>query len=190
LTDTTADGRTDTMSGCGPPESPLNVSTGGHQWPALSPEFWSQVQQGYANRICTSLPIAKPSGHSAHGRTAMQLMASRIKTYTEQIERSETLAEIRDMVSDAHTIVFLGFSYHPANMKLLSLEHASDVEQIFGTAKGVSESDTAFILKKIGASFRKNKARKPPPVVIRDMTCAESLGEYSRALFVAGATHQ
>ena len=35
-TDTTDDGRTDTMSGCGPPESPLNVSTGGHQWPALS----------------------------------------------------------------------------------------------------------------------------------------------------------
>jgi hypothetical protein len=122
-------------------------------------------------------------------RTAMQLMASRIKTYTEQIEQSETLAEIRDVVSDAHTIVFLGLSYHPENMKLLGLENASHVKQIFGTAKGVSESDAAFILRQIEASVRKKRARKTALVVIRDMTCAELLGEYSRELFVAGAAH-
>ena len=129
-----------------------------------------------------------PFGFPAN-RTAMQLMASRIKTYTEQIEQSETLAEIRDVVSDAHTIVFLGLSYHPGNMKLLGLENASHVEQIFGTAKGVSESDAAFILRQIEASVRKKRARKTALVVIRDMTCAELLGEYSRELFVAGAAH-
>jgi hypothetical protein len=74
-------------------------------------------------------------------------------------------------------------------MKLLGLEHAGDVEQIFGTAKGLSESDAAFILKEIEAGFRKKKGRKMAPVAIRDMTCAELLGEYSRTLFVAGATH-
>ena len=129
-----------------------------------------------------------PFGFPAN-RTAMQLMASRIKTYTEQIEQSETLAEIRDVVSDAHTIVFLGLSYHPGNMKLLGLENASHVKQIFGTAKGVSESDAAFILRQIEASVRKKRARKTALVVIRDMTCAELLGEYSRELFVAGAAH-
>ena len=129
-----------------------------------------------------------PFGFPAN-RTAMQLMASRIKTYTEQIERSETLAEMRGMVADAHIIVFIGFSYHPENMKLLGLEHAGDVEQIFGTAKGLSESDAAFIVKEIEAGVPKKKARKTVPVIVQDMTCAELLGEYSRALFVAGATH-
>jgi hypothetical protein len=129
-----------------------------------------------------------PFGFRAN-RTAMQLMASRIKTYTEQIERSETLSEMRDMVANAHTIVFLGFSYHPGNMKLLGLEHARDVEQMFGTAKGLSESDAAFIVKEIEAAVPKKKARKTVPVIVRDMTCAELLGEYSRTLFVAGATH-
>jgi hypothetical protein len=70
------------------------------------------------------------------------------------------LAEIRDMVSDARTIVFLGFSYHPENMKLLGLEHAGNIEQIFGTGKGLSESDVAFILKGIEASVRRKKTRK------------------------------
>jgi hypothetical protein len=93
------------------------------------------------------------------------------------------------MVSDAHTIVFLGFSYHPENMNLLGLEHVGDVEQIFGTAKGLSESDAAFILKQIEASVSRKKSRKKVPVIIRDMTCAGLLGEYSRTLFVAGATH-
>jgi hypothetical protein len=128
-----------------------------------------------------------PFGFPAN-RTAMQLMASRIKTYTEQIEQSETLEEMRDVISDAHTIVFLGFSYHPANMKLIGLEHANQVEQIFGTAKGVSESDTAFILREIEASVPKTKGRKTVPVAIRDLTCADLLGEYSRELFIPGAT--
>jgi hypothetical protein len=127
-----------------------------------------------------------PFGFRAN-RTAMQLMASRIKTYTEQIERSETLAQIRGMVSDARTIVFLDFSYHPENMKLLGLEHASHVDQIFGTVKGVSESDAAVILTEIKASIPKRKARKAASVVVQDMICAELLSEYSRTLFVSGA---
>ncbi|MGO9682247.1 MAG: hypothetical protein ACLPTZ_06580 [Beijerinckiaceae bacterium] len=89
-------------------------------------------------------------------------MASRIKTYTEQIEQSETLAEIRDVVSDAHTIVFLGFSFHPENMKLLGLEHATRVEQIFGTAKGSLKATRALSLGKSRLTFEKRGRKKRP----------------------------
>jgi len=79
-------------------------------------------------------------------RAAMQVMASRIKTYTEQIEKSETLAAMRELVASAHTLVFLGFSYHPENMKLLGIERAIHAQQILGTAKGISERSYRRIL--------------------------------------------
>jgi hypothetical protein len=42
-------------------------------------------------------------------RANTQFMAARIKTYSEQIERSDLLTEISNAVSNAHSLVFLGF---------------------------------------------------------------------------------
>jgi hypothetical protein len=84
------------------------------------------------------------------------------------------------------------FKFINRQPRLAPVNHSVAVgadESKMEAAKGVFESDAAFILKQIEASVRKKKTRKTVPVVIRDLTCAELLGEYSRTLFVAGAIH-
>jgi len=56
------------MSGCGPPESPLNVSTGGHQWPALSNARYTDARPIFSVRaistidtLCAAEPIPAQS---------------------------------------------------------------------------------------------------------------------------------
>jgi hypothetical protein len=80
-----------------------------------------------------------PFGFTAN-RANIEFIASRIKTFTEQIEEREMLAAIRDEVEVADMLVFLGFSYHPGNMKLLNLGEHCKTERIFGTAVGISPS--------------------------------------------------
>jgi hypothetical protein len=120
-------------------------------------------------------------------RLNMQFMAARIKTYSEQIEKRDLLAEISNAVSNAHSLVFLGFSYHPENMKLLASAGAAD--SIVGTAKGISASNIAVIVEQLRGFVNRNYARKlnpEEPIFIRDLTCGELLQEYSRSLFLAG----
>ena len=54
------------MSGCGPPESPLNVSTGGHQWPALSNARYTDARPIFSVRAISVGP--RPSALSCFTR--------------------------------------------------------------------------------------------------------------------------
>jgi hypothetical protein len=122
-------------------------------------------------------------------RANMEFMATRIKTYTEQIEKSDTLAAIQRAVMNAHTLVFMGFSYHPQNMTLLSVQGPATAMQIFGTAKDISESDRGFITDQLRPFLSRNIAPRlnaSEPIHVRDLTCAGLLQEYSRSLFAAG----
>jgi hypothetical protein len=89
-----------------------------------------------------------PFGFIAN-RANMEVMASRIKTYTEQIEKSDAFAAMQAAVRNADTLVFLGFSYHPENMKLLKADYPGNMQQIFGTAKGISNSDTKIVFDQV-----------------------------------------
>jgi hypothetical protein len=135
-----------------------------------------------------------PFGHIAN-RATMKLMASRIKTYTEQVEDDGVLKEIHDEFTSADTLVFLGFSFHPQNMKLLSPGKECATTQVFGTAFQISESNREVILDDI-----RNLVRKPlredkfrgiaqvawEPLYIHNLRCSELIQEFSRSLFVAG----
>jgi hypothetical protein len=132
-----------------------------------------------------------PFGFVAN-RANMEHMARRIKTYTEQIEKSEALGSLKTAVFKADTLVFLGFSYHPENMKLLTIDARGDTERVFGTAKGISAADIAIIQgqlrKMIGGKPLDVGGRGPESeqMFIKDETCAALLQEFSRSLFATG----
>jgi hypothetical protein len=106
--------------------------------------------------------------------------AGQIKTYTEQIEDNETLKGIRQEIATAETLVFLGFSYLPTNMKILDPGPKCGVQRILGTAYGISASDTEEIQVQVQALVHKN----PGLQIRRDLTCLRLLQDYSRTLFL------
>lgn len=133
-----------------------------------------------------------PFGFGAN-RSAMQFMASRIKTFTEQIEQQDVLNAIREEMEAANTLVFLGFSYHPVNMKLLNLNDDCKTERIFGTGFGMSPSNLHEILEEIRNRLKRDFIRQTlrgnstivtDLINVRtDLTCSGLLQEYSRSLF-------
>jgi hypothetical protein len=121
-------------------------------------------------------------------RVNMEFMASRIKTYSEQLESKDLLGAISGAIRLAHTLVFLGFSYHPENMKLLASESCT-AEHVFGTAKDISASNIAVIVDQLRGFVSGNDQRRlhpQEPIFIRDLACADLLQEYSRTLFFTG----
>jgi hypothetical protein len=96
-----------------------------------------------------------PFGFAAN-RPNLLMTSGHIKTYTEQVEESDTLEAIRWEVAEAETIVFLGFSYHELNMKLLDPGRECAVRNIFGTASGISPSDVEEIKDQIRRLVRRD----------------------------------
>lgn len=106
----------------------------------------------------------------------MLSVAKNLKTFTEQAG-SEAVGQIREMISGAETIVFLGFAYYDQNMKILAAE--SKVSRIFGTAYQISKSDNEIVRSDI-----KNTFSVPSINVLEtpDATCHNLFTLYRRSL--------
>jgi len=140
-----------------------------HPYGAISPLPWQSVD-------------GTPFGFGPN-RKALQQMVSYIKTYTEQIKDTEILNKIHNEVQSAATIVFLGFSYHPENMKLLDPSTSCAAKQVFGTAWGFSEINAQLIKETIASLLGTMTGR----IHMRnDLKCSALLQEYSRLLFIPG----
>jgi hypothetical protein len=138
---------------------------------------------------------AVPFGFKPDPRNLV-MMASHIKTYTEQIEDDDTLLSIKSVVADAEALVFLGFSYLDLNMDLIDPGKECAAQNVFGTAFGISNSDVDQIKIQLRGLVRRNLSLVTTPNAVHvgperlyirsDLKCAGLLGEYSRSLFAAG----
>lgn len=134
-----------------------------------------------------SLPWFSQNHAIAYGATtsATQLLglASQIKTYTEGTDESSSdVNAVRSYMKTSDKLVFLGFAFHRLNMELLLPSATSQTQctdqRVFGTAYGISDSDTESIRAKFAtwASFMNY-------VQIRnDLTCNQLFHEYWRSL--------
>lgn len=57
-------------------------------------------------------------GQNVAGRELLS-RAAQIRTFIEQTEDQVAVAEIRELLSEANIVVFLGFAFHPLNMELI-----------------------------------------------------------------------
>ena len=125
------------------------------------------IEEKAAHEICSHLRIIHPYGSvgrlpapndrgvpfgTTDTRDCLNL-ASGIKTYTEQITDGSDRSTIHAEVLAAQSIVFLGFAYHDQNMLLLNPGKALDYMPVYGTAYGMSEEDTAVVVRKIERMF-------------------------------------
>jgi len=130
-----------------------------------------------------NLGSGKPVAFGADTDASTLLSVARqIKTFTEGTdEESSEICELREAVSNSEIVVFLGFAYHELNMSLLSspmTKHIND-SKAFGTAYGLSDSDTDLIQLDIQQAIR--TAHKH--ITLRnDLKCHDLFSEYSRSL--------
>jgi len=76
-------------------------------------------------------------------------VAKKIKTFTEQTNNNPEQEEVYSTIERADKIVFLGFAYHPINMKLLTSGRKSCAQKVYGTSLGMSDSDAAVVRERI-----------------------------------------
>jgi hypothetical protein len=91
-----------------------------------------------------------PFGHTSANYVEL---ASKIKTYTEQLGAADIISEVREEIIRAECIVFLGFAYHSQNMLILKPATTMPHKPIFGTAYNMSESDVRVVLHDLSNSF-------------------------------------
>ncbi|WP_305822589.1 hypothetical protein [Massilia brevitalea] len=104
-----------------------------------------------------------------------------IKTFTEGTDdRISEIMAIRSLMETASRIVFLGFAYHKLNIRLLLGDNpiiAEKTRPVFGTAYGMSLSDTQLVADGLGSVLN------APSIAVRnDLTCCKLFSEYSRTL--------
>jgi hypothetical protein len=126
-----------------------------------------------------------PGGVAFGGRhRGMNLLeiASQVKTFTERVDDAAALAAIREQVQEAETVVFLGFAFHSLNMQLLSPETASRVRRVFGTAKGISDTDIQIVSSEIVETLKGSAGLH----VSNKLSCSALFAEHWRAISRGG----
>lgn len=112
-------------------------------------------------------------------------LTKQIKTFTEGIDVSNSdVLMIREVISKAKRLAFLGFAFHPLNLKLLFSDtdySASNFHKntIYATAHGISNSDIQHIKTELVrvAGFQDSS------IHLRfDLVCSQIFNEYSRGL--------
>jgi hypothetical protein len=89
-----------------------------------------------------------PFGDVVDNTESLLHLAKRIRTYTETSHERE---EVRQLVSEAQTIIFLGFGFIEKNIKLLGPnENDRSTTNIYGTAYEISEQSRAIIGWRLG----------------------------------------
>ncbi|WP_413711828.1 hypothetical protein [Rhizobium sp. Rhizsp82] len=67
--------------------------------------------------------------------------ARQIRTFTERVDDEEMLSRMRNTVSDASTIIYLGFAYARMNMELLRVNYTGTQKRVYGTTYFMSEAN-------------------------------------------------
>lgn len=84
------------------------------------------------------------------GRCDLLRAAKSIRTFTEQIERTE-LKPFREQVAWAQQVVFLGFGFHRQNMEYLKAPEESETarRRVYATVKGISQQNQDVVRQEV-----------------------------------------
>ena len=103
--------------------------------------------------------------HSAHDK--LTLAAEHISIIHEDRDDSETLTQARDLIQNAKRVCFLGFGYHPTNVRRLGIKKDRKVE---GTVFGMTDQEIRHLVAKpfrnhiSTEEWRLDGTRNRPPV--------------------------
>lgn len=110
-------------------------------------------------------------------------ISGQIRTFTEQIEDTTSLAAIKATIARADRIIFLGFAFHRQNLNLISQKAKRNV-QILATTFGISSSDKNVVQSELMKIFdlQSNIDSKNNNIELSNLKCSEFFDEYWRTL--------
>lgn len=122
---------------------------------------------------------AVPFGGSYEGPTSGDLVSSykTIKTYTESIE-SDTMEKINKYCDGAKNLIFLGFGFHPQNMKILKESKITIQENIFSTIYKQSN----YTSDMIKAELKALSENSTPNIHLHNGDCESFFNTYEMGL--------
>jgi hypothetical protein len=103
-----------------------------------------------------------------------------IRTFSEQVTEHSIFDQIKQEMATASTIVFLGFAYHPLNMKVLKPDMAV-AKTVFGTDKGISHLDLESVRVQIATDLLWGNGANVR-VQAQQLSCVGLLDAFSRTL--------
>jgi hypothetical protein len=113
----------------------------------------------------------------------LNLIANNIRTYTEQIEETESLLKMRSAIQQAETLVFLGFAFHSQNMRLINPGNGTGARRVYATSVGVSGSDADVVKEMVrGLVGASSLASQAGHIYVANKSCYELFLEYWRSL--------
>lgn len=120
-----------------------------HVYGAIAPLDWQDAEKGigFGRNISSANLISA---------------ASRIRLFTERYDQKEALDIYRALISEAETIVFLGFSFQAQNLDILKTKTKHRNVRIYGTAYGISEIDADTISAQINQVLGVKKLQQTP----------------------------
>lgn len=134
---------------------------------AISKTF--HVDQSHADRIVRSIPILRPYGGlgllpaqprgngqsvvpfgAAPSAVDIPAIATQLRTYTEQVEDKVLLDAIQSAVRDASQLVFLGFGFHPQNIKILTGNFGDSVppKHVYFSGYGIPDQSVDAMIQR------------------------------------------
>ncbi len=109
-------------------------------------------------------------------------LAGQIKTFTEGTGTTSDISVIRNAMRESRTVLFLGFAFHPQNLKIIQPtdgKHLDKDVQYFGTAFRMSSWNTNVLKNELSSFGHLHLSR----IELRaDLTCYELFHEYWRSL--------
>lgn len=147
--------------------------------------------------LMSSLPIHRPYGIAGRlpwqdgdgpsiafgggNVEALAEVAQQVRTFTERVEEGEQLQSMRDAVSSAERIIFLGFGFHRQNVELICqkvLNHA----EVLATAYGISPSDQSVIEAELETAMEFEGHLNQGRITLADMTCSQFFDHHWRTI--------
>ncbi len=135
---------------------------------------------GIAGELSWRPGNAEPKGFGAGTPQYLAESARKIRTFTQGVENPEALGALRQALSGARRIVFLGSAFHRQNLELLKT--ATDGAKIFATCSGISDSDIEVVRREIGAIFHLPSRKRDRDIEFAKMYCSEFFRAYWRSL--------
>ena len=155
-----------------------------------------------SREVASSLTIVHPYGmvgkdSSLHGlsvdfgSTELNLLqeAQGIRTFCEGVADPALKGAVSRLIGEADTLVFLGFAFHPINMRLLDVA-APNLRRIFATTYGLSKSSQSRVEDETVSLFEKEAPSVLPgydenaldELAFEPLTATEFCSQYFRSL--------
>lgn len=126
--------------------------------------------------------IHQPFGAETTSHNQLLSAAENLRTLSDPSLQITELNPIPPMLDHAETLIFLGFAFHPSNIKLFGPPNRnSSVRRIFGTVLGMAPQEVTYIRTQLAERFPKTSDTSDG-ITLVGQTCADFFNSLSRSL--------